>query len=48
MRISIISEVAKLLKSIEFKLTIIEKEFTLSFDNDTQDETVVGLHRKDI
>ena len=36
------------LKSIEFKLPIIEKEFTLSLDNDTQNETVVGLHRKDI
>ena len=29
------------LKSIEFKLPIIEKEFTLSLDNDTQNETVV-------
>ena len=28
------------LKSIEFKLPIIEKEFTLSLDNDTQNETV--------
>ena len=36
------------LKSIEFKLPIIEKEFTLSLDNDTQNETVVGLHRKDL
>ena len=36
------------LKSIEFKLPIIEKEFTLSLDNDTQNETVVGLHRKDM
>ena len=27
------------LKSIEFKLPIIEKEFTLSLDNDTQNET---------
>ena len=26
------------LKSIEFKLPIIEKEFTLSLDNDTQNE----------
>jgi len=32
------------LKSIEFKLPIIEKEFTLSLDNDAQNETVVGLH----
>ena len=31
------------LKSIEFKLSIIEKEFTLSLDNDTQNETVVLL-----
>ncbi|MDD6881098.1 MAG: recombinase family protein, partial [Firmicutes bacterium] len=29
------------LKSIEFKLPIIEKEFTLSLDNNTQNETVV-------
>ena len=29
------------LKSIEFKLPIIEKEFRLSLDNDTQNETVV-------
>ena len=29
------------LKSIEFKLPIIEKEFTLSLDNDTQNESVV-------
>ena len=29
------------LKFIEFKLPIIEKEFTLSLDNDTQNETVV-------
>ena len=36
------------LKSIEFKLPIIEKEFTLSLDNDAQNETVVGLHRKDM
>ena len=28
------------LKSIEFKLPIIEKEFTLSLDNDAQNETV--------
>lgn len=33
------------LKSIEFKLPIIEKEFTLSLDNDTQNETVVLLCR---
>ena len=32
------------LKSIEFKLPIIEKEFTLSLDNDTQNETVVSSH----
>ena len=31
------------LKSIEFKLPIIEKEFTLSLDNDTQNETVILL-----
>ena len=31
------------LKSIEFKLPIIEKEFTLSLDNDTQNECVVLL-----
>ena len=34
------------LKSIEFKLQIIEKEFTLSLDNDTQNETVVLLSHK--
>ena len=34
------------LKSIEFKLLIIEKEFTLSLDNDTQNETVCLLSRK--
>ena len=34
------------LKSIEFKLPIIEKEFTLSLDNDTQNETVCLLPRK--
>ena len=32
------------LKSIEFKLPIIEKEFTLSLDNDTQNETVLVKH----
>ena len=31
------------LKSIEFKLPIIEKEVTLSLDNDTQNETCVLL-----
>lgn len=31
------------LKSIEFKLPIIEKEFTLSLDNDAQNETVYLL-----
>ena len=36
------------LKSIEFKLTIIEKEFTLSLDNDTQNETVVLLSKGEI
>lgn len=35
----------KSLKSIEFKLPIIEKEFTLSLDNDTQNETVVLLSK---
>ena len=34
------------LKSIEFKLPIIEKEFTLSLDNDTQNETVVLLSKQ--
>lgn len=34
------------LKSIEFKLSIIEKEFTLSLDNDTQNETVVLLSQQ--
>ena len=34
------------LKSIEFKLPIIEKEFTLSLDNDTQNETVVLLSKE--
>ena len=34
------------LKSIEFKLPIIEKEFTLSLDNDTKNETVVLLSYK--
>ena len=34
------------LKSIEFKLPIIEKEFTLSLDTDTQNETVVKLSIK--
>ena len=33
------------LKSIEFRLPIIEKEFTLSLDNDTQNETVVLLSK---
>ena len=36
------------LKSIEFKLPIIEKEFTLSLDNDTQNETVVLLSKGEI
>ena len=34
------------LKSIEFKLPIIEKEFRLSLDNDTQNESVVLLSNK--
>ncbi len=34
------------LKSIEFKLPIIEKEFTLSLDNDTQNETVCLLSNR--
>lgn len=34
------------LKSIEFKLPIIEKEFTLSLDNDTQNEVIVWLSRE--
>ena len=33
------------LKSIEFKLPIIEKEFTLSLHNDTQNETIALLSR---
>ena len=33
------------LKSIEFKLPIIEKEFTLSLDNDIQNETVCEMER---
>ena len=33
------------MKSIEFKLPIIEKEFTLSLDNDAQNETVVLLSK---
>lgn len=33
------------LKSIEFKLPIIEKEFTLSLENDTQNETVCLLSK---
>lgn len=35
------------LKSIEFKLPIIEKEFTLSLDNDAQNESCVLLCRTD-
>ena len=35
------------LKSIEFKFPIIEKEFALSLDNDTQNETVILMSRKD-
>ena len=34
------------LKSIEFKLPIIEKEFTLSLDNNAQNETVVKLSQR--
>ena len=34
------------LKSIEFKLPIIEKEFTLSLDNDAQNESVVLLSQQ--
>ena len=34
------------LKSIEFKLPIIENGFTLSLDNDTQNETVVLLSQQ--
>lgn len=36
------------LKSIEFKLPNIEKEFALSLDNDTQNETVVLLSKGEI
>lgn len=35
------------LKSIKFKLPIIEEDFEMSLDNDTQDETVCLLSRKD-
>ena len=35
-------------KSIEFKLPIIEKEFTLSLDNDTQVEAVCLLTKERI
>jgi site-specific DNA recombinase len=35
------------MKSIEFKLPIIEKEFILGLDNDTQNEMVVLMPRKD-
>ena len=34
------------LESIEIKLLIIEKEFALSLDNDTQNEMVVKLSLK--
>ena len=34
------------LKSIEFKLPIIEKEFISSLDNDTQNETVCLLSNR--
>lgn len=34
------------LKSIKFKLPIIEEDFEMRLDNDTQDETVVQLFRK--
>ena len=34
------------LKSIKFKLPIIEEDFEMSLDNDTQDETVVLLSRE--
>ena len=33
------------LKSIEFKLPIIEKEFALSLDNDTQNECIVCIRK---
>ena len=36
------------LKSIEFKLPIIKKEFTLSLDKDTQTETVVLLPKGEV
>ena len=36
------------LKSIEFKLSIIEKEFTLSLDNDTQNESIVELRHTNL
>ena len=34
------------LKSIKFKLPIIEEDFEMRLDNDTQDETVVALERR--
>lgn len=34
------------LKSIELKLPIIEKEFTLSLDNDTQNENILLLSKQ--
>lgn len=36
------------LKSIRFKLPIIENDLSIGLDNDTHVETVVGLHRKDM
>ena len=36
------------LKSIKFKLPIIEEDMEMSLDSDTHVETVVGLHRKDM
>ena len=35
------------MKSIEFKLPIIEKEFTLSLDNDTQNETICLFEKEE-
>lgn len=35
------------LKSIKFKLPIIEEDFEMRLDNDTQDEAVVLMSRED-
>ena len=38
----------KVLGIVSILILSLQKEFTLSLDNDTQNETVVGLHRKDM